>query len=141
MYNHTQIGWILIAFFAPAIIIMAIWAVLYPLIYSIATAVVLLAALVVFGALTVKCDLRELTFYFGPGIIKRRIKYGEIQTAKKVRNHWYYGWGIRWYGAGWLYNVSGLDAVELRLRNGQSIRIGTDEPDKLHGFITQKLTA
>jgi hypothetical protein len=27
-----------------------------------------------------------------------------------------------------LYNVSGLDAVELRLKSGQVRRIGTDDP-------------
>jgi hypothetical protein len=38
------------------------------------------------------------------------------------------GWGIR-RGPGFrLDNVSGLDAVELRLKSGEVRRIGTDDP-------------
>jgi hypothetical protein len=48
-----------------------------------------------------------------------------------VRNRWYYGWGIRITPRGWLYNVSGLDAVELALKNGKCVRIGSDEPHAL----------
>ena len=41
------------------------------------------------------------------------------------------GWGIRLIPNGWLWNVSGLGAVELSLVNGQRFRIGTDEPEQL----------
>jgi hypothetical protein len=34
-------------------------------------------------------------------------------------------------GQGWLWNVSGIDAVELTMKNGDRFRIGTDEPEKL----------
>ncbi len=46
---------------------------------------------------------------------------------------WYYGWGIRgWlWPKMWIYNVSGFDAVEIKLKNGKMYRIGTDEPKKL----------
>lgn len=30
-----------------------------------------------------------------------------------------------------LYNVAGLDAVEITLGSGERVRIGTDEPDLL----------
>jgi hypothetical protein len=41
---------------------------------------------------------------------------------------WLNGFGIR-VRPGWrLYNVSGLDAVELRLKTGDIRRIGTDDP-------------
>jgi hypothetical protein len=45
-----------------------------------------------------------------------------------VRNCWWYGWGIRRGPDFRLYNVSGLDAVELRLKSGEVRRIGTDDP-------------
>jgi len=45
-----------------------------------------------------------------------------------VRNHWWNGFGIR-MGSGFrLYNVSGLDAVELHLKSSDIRRIGTDDP-------------
>jgi len=55
----------------------------------------------------------------------------QVQNAAVVRNKWYYGWGIRLTPGGWLWNVSGLDAVELTFKNGKKFRIGTDEPDRL----------
>ncbi len=60
-----------------------------------------------------------------------------MNTAKISRpaianhNRWYYGWGIRLTPQGWLWNVAGLDAVELTFSNGKKFRIGTDEPGKL----------
>ena len=35
----------------------------------------------------------------------------------------------------WVYGVSGLDAVELQMKEGRRFRIGTDEPDRLLGAI------
>jgi len=52
-----------------------------------------------------------------------------------VHNHWYYGRGIKLTPHGWLFNVSGFDAVEIQLKNGRKYRIGTDEPDALLAAI------
>jgi hypothetical protein len=35
--------------------------------------------------------------------------------------------GIRWIARGALWNVWGLDAVELELKSGRIFRIGTDD--------------
>ncbi len=48
-----------------------------------------------------------------------------------MSNRWYYGWGIRLTPHGRLYNLSGLEAVEVQLNTGKKFRIGTDEPDAL----------
>jgi hypothetical protein len=49
----------------------------------------------------------------------------------RSRNHWWNGFGIR-SGSGFrLYNVSGLDAVELHLKSHDVRRIGTDDPQGL----------
>lgn len=140
MYHHTQIGWVLIAIITPVILVMGIWSVLYPMLAGILTAIAMLVVLILFGSLTVKGDNQGLSFFFGPGLIKKQIAFRDIQSAKKVRNSWYYGWGIRWFGRGWLYNVSGLDAIELRLRSGRTLRIGTDEPEALINFISRKMS-
>jgi len=54
-----------------------------------------------------------------------------------VKNPWYYGWGIRFTPHGWLYNVSGLHAVEIELKNGKKYRIGTDVPENLEKAIRE----
>jgi len=91
--------------------------------------------LVMFHSLTVEVTNREVRVRFGSGPFGKRFSTPEIERVTVVRNHWWYGWGIRWFGRGWLYNISGLDAVELAMRNGRVYRIGTDEPRELQAAI------
>ena len=97
--------------------------------------VVLLFALLGFHALTVEITRAEIKLSFGVGFIRKRFPIGRIVDAQVVRNRWYYGWGIRWTPHGWLFNVSGLDAVQIGLDDGHSYRIGTDEPLRLQAAI------
>ena len=39
---------------------------------------------------------------------------------------------------GWMYNVWGLDAVQLELQSGKSFRIGTDDPDGLVAALNDR---
>ena len=55
----------------------------------------------------------------------------DIVGFRQVRNKWYFGWGLRKLQHGWMYNVWGLDAVELDLTDGKKFTIGTDEPEDL----------
>jgi hypothetical protein len=64
-------------------------------------------------------------------VIRKRFTLDSIKEARAVRNKWYYGWGIRRAPNAWLYNVSGLDSVEIELKNGKAYRIGTDQPEVL----------
>ena len=48
-----------------------------------------------------------------------------------------YGWGIRYPFDGWLYNVSGLQAVELTVKGEGNLRIGTDEPETLVAALAE----
>jgi hypothetical protein len=45
------------------------------------------------------------------------------------------GWGIHRLARGWIYNVSGWEAVEIELASGSVHRIGTDEPRALLAAI------
>lgn len=90
-----------------------------------------LVGTVLFSSLTVVVDEEELRFYFGPGFWERRFAIDDIQRVEVVRNSAISGWGIRYTHHGWLYNVSGLRAVQLKIRGEGQIRIGTDEPEKL----------
>ncbi len=84
-----------------------------------------------FSILTVEVDGEELRHYFGFGFWKKSYQLEDIQSIKAVRNSWLYGWGIRLTPHGWLYNVSGLDAVEIELHSGRKFRIGTNQPAEL----------
>ena len=87
--------------------------------------------LVVFSFLTVSVDDHQVTAAFLPGWPRHRIALERIADARPVRNSWWYGYGIRKVPGGWMYNVSGLDAVEIVDIGGRRFRIGTREPDAL----------
>ena len=68
-------------------------------------------------------------------LLRRRFAIEEIQRVQPLRTRWWYGWGIRLTPHGWLFNVSGFDAVKIELGNGKKYLIGTDEPKKLAAAI------
>jgi hypothetical protein len=90
-----------------------------------------LVAAALFWGLTVEVNKDVVRLYFGFGIIHRSILREHIATVTQVRNRWWYNFGIRWTPHGWMWNISGLDAVELTYHNGKKFRIGTDEPEAL----------
>jgi hypothetical protein len=94
-----------------------------------------------FATLTVSIDENRLRIKFGYGIFSKKFLLSEIVSVKCVKNHWYYGWGIRlWlWPTAWIYNVSGFDAVEITMRNGKIYRIGTDTPSELEAAIKQAI--
>jgi hypothetical protein len=62
-------------------------------------------------------------------------KSGCIASYQVVKNPWYYGWGIRLTPHGWLYNVSGSYAVEIKMKTGKKYRIGTNVPNDFEKAI------
>ena len=102
---------------------------------------IILFILASFGSLQVIIDEECLRIKFGYGIYKKRFSLSDIRSAKTVKNHRYYGWGIRlWlWPKMWIYNVSGFDAVEIKLKNGKTYRIGTDEPEELEQTILHSI--
>jgi hypothetical protein len=102
--------------------------------------VMLAVCLVLFAVLSVNVDSRDVSLRFGIGVIRKKFPVAGIETAGVVRNPWYYGWGIRKTPDGWLYNVSGLLAVELRMKSGEKYRIGTDDPSGLLNAIEAVIT-
>ena len=90
---------------------------------------------VLFTSLTTSVGDGFVDVRFGPGPIRRRIALSEIVSADIGRNRWYWGWGIRLTSQGWMWNVSGLSAVQLELTNGRRFRIGTDDAERLSAVI------
>ena len=106
---------------------------------SYGAVILLIIVLWLFGSLTVEVSGEELRHYFGPGFWKKTYLLQDIETSKQVRNSWIFGWGIRITPHGWLYNVSGLDAVQIQLSSGKTFRIGTDDPKGLLEAVSQNI--
>ena len=94
---------------------------------------------VLFHSLTVRISRSDIALSFGVGLIRKRFPIGDIRSVRIARNRWYNGWGIRKIRGGWLYNVSGFDAIEIQLKNERKYRIGTDQPEKLLAAVESAL--
>ena len=135
-YRHTQFGTVNVVITVAVIplVILPLWLTGLAIIALLSLGV-LLVILVLFSSLTVEIDAEHLRIHFGIGLIRERFPLDQIETCLPVRNSWLHGWGIRLTSHGWLYNVSGLDAVELKMKNGKACRIGTDEPEALTAVL------
>lgn len=145
-YSHTQVGWWLIA--TLGIVALAIVAIFsgvglgsrsLPPTNARIIGWVVVAALVITAALlttlTVHVTGDRVAWRFGPGVIRFSLPLAEITSVRPSRTPFWAGIGIHWIFTGWVYNVSGRDAVELTKRDGSKVWIGTDEPDLLAAAI------
>jgi hypothetical protein len=130
-YRHTQPGTVLIIALLLSATLIAVKALLLTLWPLLASAVALVVLAWLFSSLTVEVSEGQVQWYFGPGIWKYRIALADVDSIDIVRNKWWNGFGIRMRPGFRLYNVSGLDAVELRLKSGDVRRIGTNDPQGL----------
>src|SRR5262245_12395752 len=136
-YKHTQVGYvILISVGAGLVFILGLLGSRFNWV-GLAALVVVGLCLVAFCTLTVEVTADRLRFWFGPGFPRKTIPVQDIQSVRVVANSPFFGWGIHWFGPGWLYNVSGLRAIELELQGGRKLRIGSDEPEALAQAVAQ----
>ncbi len=98
-----------------------------------------LAILACFWSMTVEVTNTHLQHYFSWGFWKKSYPIHNITSIEKGRTHWYNGYGIRYVGTGWLYNVSGHDVLIVTLQSGEEIRLGTDDLEELHTILSDKL--
>jgi hypothetical protein len=88
--------------------------------------------------LTTKLDSNGLHILFFP--LRRRdiplndIAHWEACTYRPIRD--YGGWGIKVGRRGWAYNVSGNQGVELKLKNGKKLLIGSQRSEDLSAAIS-----
>lgn len=139
-YKHTQIGYLLLTLYSIVVLFLGyfnIMANFHPL--PLIALIIVLIVLGIFSRLTVTVDDQIIKVQFGMKIVRKTFPLREIETYRVVRNPWYYGWGIRFTPRGWLFNVSGFSAIELRMKNGKRYRIGTDDPDNLVKAVDEAL--
>lgn len=141
MYIHRQFGW----FTVFALTAMAVW---FALVAAFApddnsgfqSILLLIAALqVVFYQLTTIVTESTLTVRYGIGLLAFRFPLSEITQITERTVPWYAGYGIRWVGDVWLFNVSGRDAIEVTFASGRKVWVGTDDPDGLAAILRLRM--
>jgi hypothetical protein len=145
-YEHTQAGWPLRLSVALGALLFMAMTVLEELRQSPTTLALLLcgAGLVatvgwLFSSLTVRVHDDALSLHFGLGVLRRTWPLAEVESVEVTPTRFWDGWGVHRTRRGWLYNVSGFDAVLVRLASGKSVLVGTDEPRKLKAAIERAL--
>jgi len=110
----------------------------------VVVAVILLTVgLLYLTSLRVTVDAQQVLVRFRPWPLgRRRIALSDIASCEPRTYHpirEYGGWGIRWspFGSGWAYNVSGNRGVQLVLRDGKRILIGSQQADALADAINR----
>ena len=136
-YKHTQIGHTIIWGVLAVTVFIAITGIFSqggPGSFLVAEVILLICA-VLFCKLTIKIENETLEWSFGIGLIRKQVPIVEIAACEPIRIPWWHGWGIHLTPYGWLYNVSGLDAVAIKLRDGRKFALGTDDPQGLGNAI------
>ena len=137
-YEHRQGGGFTSLTFVIALLALPV---LYALDSEIGPALLIAAPLLLltfaaFDGLTVRVTADELAWTFGHlGYPRGRVALSDIASATITRTTFWEGWGIRLTRRGWLYNVSGYDALLIERRNGKTFLLGTDQPRRLKAAI------
>lgn len=145
-YKHTQIGWGLMIIFSAILILGLLQGYLGNALGFKARVVfifsVWLLVLIMFSTLTIIIDEKYLRLKFGLiSFPRKKYELTAIESCEKLKS---IAFGILLgihYGRGRaIYNISGPYVVELTMKNGNRIRIGTDEPDELKNAIEESIS-
>jgi len=104
-------------------------------------AAISLVHLVLYWSLSVAIDGGTLEWRFGLGLIRKRVALANVDSCTATRTTFWNGWGIHWTPRGWVYNVSGYGAVQVRQVSGKFFMLGTDEPEALAEALRDALAS
>ena len=131
-YHHTQFGTVLVALIGLGFLgAMAASLAVHQFTLAAMFLLILLITLALSGWMTIEVGEGVLRWRMGIGLMGGSCALAEIAEVSLVRNPWWYGLGVHLTPDGWLYNVSGSQAVRIQLTSGRAVRLGTDEPQML----------
>jgi hypothetical protein len=138
-YRHTQYGVLnLIILFLVAILIVVV-AVAIIAQGRLAAAVIMIAVYLLGAAMfynsTIEVSAELVRFWFGIGLVRKTIPLSQVLSAETVVDPWYYVWGIKSIPGGWLYAIAPGPMVEIKLKDGKIIHLGSDQAEKLKEAI------
>lgn len=128
-YHHKQAAHTLLGLISLPLLVCLLAAYSHPehrAVLLLASAVLILGA-ALFSSLKIEVKAQTLYWSFGFGLIRKQQSLNEVSRAEITRSTWLEGWGIHYTKRGWLYNVSGRDAVLITLASGKSFMLGSDD--------------
>lgn len=145
MYQHTQHSPLHFLLYIPVAFAFVIaWQIRADVVPGIVTGVVGLILFVValsFQTLTVTVKDEYLQVRYGPiNLFGTRLAFGDITGVQTGKTSFIDGWGIHFIPfRGWTFNLWGFECVIVQ-KGDKTIRIGTDDSEKLADFIRSKLS-
>ena len=96
--------------------------------------------LLVFFQLKTKINEKGISYQLFPFHLKEKIFIWDERAEANIRKYSpileYGGWGYRYsFKYGKAYNISGNMGLQLVLKNGKKILIGTNKPEELAAFL------
>jgi hypothetical protein len=144
VYRERQFGWtIMLMLLGAALFVVSVtlWREpLHPPWQPLLLGTVLGLVALAMGSLTVEVGGGELRWRFGwlgwPG---GHVALADIARVEPCRTKWHEGWGIRITPNGMLYNISGLDALQVTRRDGKRFRLGSADVAGLMRVLAPRL--
>lgn len=133
LYRRTQFSGMMVSGLT-ALLITLWWAGCDSLpVLLLSTLVLMVGAML--SSLTIEVHPAFVRWYFGPRVWRRQLSLSEIDQVSVIARSEDGRWPVHLGRSGWVYQVSGHYAVELRLHCGKIIRLGTDNPDEVVAAI------
>jgi hypothetical protein len=141
-YHHQQFGkTLVVALGTGAILCLMIMVMITSRanIFLLVVSALLLISAILFSSLTIIVDETHLSWKFGPGFIRKQVRLDKILEVEATTTTLQEGCGIHLTRRGWLYSVSGNQAVAIRLKTGKRFLLGTDDPEKLTLLLQERI--
>lgn len=131
-HRHTHIGYLMIVILGIGLL----FCLGRP--WSFLAIAMLATCLALFPSMSIEVADDGVTRYFGLGLIRKRIALAEIDRVTVVKSYWLRQLGLPRSGLGRLHKLAGIDAVEVRLKTGRTITLGTDRAEELASMINSQ---
>jgi len=93
----------------------------------------------IFSTMTIKVSQEGVEWWFTFKILHQRVALADIRSAETKRVNLLAGLGIRTDGTNWMWIVGGHDTVQLDMRSGRRIMLGSSEAQTVALFIDARL--
>jgi hypothetical protein len=115
--------------FAISIVLLALiaWSFSDIRLWIIAVIVAMLIGYFLFNALIIEVSPQELQWYFGPGMLRKRVARTDIARVEAVQLPWMSGSGIGYGLGGWVYFIKRGPGVKITRNDGTVVTLGTDD--------------